>query len=134
HFIFWKREGWLASALPEEVSKIYPAHAFDPEGHYAAMRSSLSVIAYNPKLVEAGDAPKSFADLLDPKWQGKLVKAHPGYSGTILTATFQMARDLGWSYFEKLAAQQVMQVQSSTDPPRKVIAGERPVMVDGNEY
>jgi iron(III) transport system substrate-binding protein len=27
-----------------------------------------------------------------------------------------------------------MQVQSSTEPPRKVIAGERPVMVDGNEY
>jgi iron(III) transport system substrate-binding protein len=27
-----------------------------------------------------------------------------------------------------------MQVQSSTEPPRKVIAGERPVMADGNEY
>lgn len=134
HFIFWKREGWLASALPDDVQKLYPAGSFDPEGYFAAMRSSLSVIAYNTNLVEAKDAPKSFADLLEPKWQGKLVKAHPGYSGTILTATFQMARDLGWSYFEKLASQQVMQVQSSTDPPRKVIAGERPVMIDGNEY
>ena len=43
---------------------------------------------------------EAYADLLDPKWKGKLVKAHPGYSGTIMTATFQMARDLGWPYFE----------------------------------
>ncbi len=46
------------------------------------------------------EAPKSFADLLDPKWSGKMVKAHPSYSGTIMTATFQLQRDLGWPFFE----------------------------------
>jgi iron(III) transport system substrate-binding protein len=45
-----------------------------------------------------------------------------------------MQRDLGWSYFEKLAKQRVMQVQSSADPPKKLGLGERAVMVDGNEY
>ena len=80
------------------------------------------------------EAPKSFADLLDPKWTGKMVKAHPAYSGTIMTATFQIARDLGWEYFEKLAKQKVMQVQSSTDPPKKLALGERAVMADGNDY
>ncbi len=134
HFIYWKREGWLAAALPEEMMQRYPAGSFDPQGFYAPMRASLSVIAYNTKEVTAADAPKSFKDLLDAKWKGKLVKAHPGYSGTILTATFQISRDIGWDYLEKLAAQQIMQVQSSTEPPRKVIAGERVVMVDGNEY
>jgi len=134
HFIYWKREGWLSPALPEEVAKNYPAGSFDPQGFFAPMRASMSVIAYNTTLVPAADAPKSFKDLLDPKWRGKLVKAHPGYSGTILTATFQIGRDLGWDYLEKLSGQQVMQVQSSTEPPRKVIAGERPVMADGNEY
>ncbi len=134
HFIYWKREGWLAPALPEEVAQRYPAGSYDPEGHYAPMRASLSVIAYNTTLVQPADAPKGFKDLLDPRWRGKMVKAHPGYSGTILTATYQIARELGWEYLQKLAAQQVMQVQSSTEPPRKVVAGERPVMVDGNEY
>jgi iron(III) transport system substrate-binding protein len=134
HFVFWKREGWLAPALPEEVARLYPAGSFDPEGFYAPMRASLSVIAYNTTLVPAADAPRSFRDLLDPKWRGKIVKAHPSYSGTILTATFQIGRDIGWDYLERLAGQQVMQVQSSTEPPRKVIAGERPVMADGNEY
>ena len=45
-----------------------------------------------------------------------------------------MARDLGWGYFEKLAKQNVMQVQSSADPPKKLALGERAVMADGNEY
>jgi len=72
--------------------------------------------------------------MLDPKWKGKIVKAHPGYSGTIMTATYQMQRDLGWSFFEQLAKQGVMQVQSSADPPKKLDLGERSVMADGNEY
>ena len=56
------------------------------------------------------------------------------YSGTILTATFQIARDLGWDYHEKLAKQRVMQVQSATEPPKKLGLGERAIMADGNEY
>ena len=91
-------------------------------------------MGYNTDLVKAADAPKSFADLLDPKWTGKIVKAHPAYSGTIMTATFQMVRDIGWGYFEKLAKQKIMQVQSSTDPPKKLALGERAIMADGNDY
>ena len=61
-------------------------------------------------------------------------RAHPGYSGAILTATFVLARDLGWPYLEKLAQQKVMQVQSAADPPKKILLGERAVMADGNDY
>jgi iron(III) transport system substrate-binding protein len=134
HFIVWKRDGLLAPYVPEDVARFYPTEHKDPDGLFATWRAWLSVIAYNTNLVKAEEAPKSFADLLDPKWKGKIVKAHPGYSGTILTATFQIARDLGWSYFEKLAKQNVMQVQSSADPPKKLALGERAVMADGNEY
>src|SRR4029453_6463226 len=59
---------------------------------------------------------------------------HPGYSGTIMTATYQMSRDIGWSYFVKFSQQKVMQVQSSADPPKKLALGERAIMADGNEY
>src|SRR4029079_11651123 len=134
HFIVWKRDGILAPYVPEDVAKFYPAEHKDVEGQFASWRIWLSIIAYNTNLVKAEEAPKSFADLLDPKWKGKIVKAHPGYSGTIMTATYQMQRDLGWSYFEQLAKQSVMQVQSSADPPKKLDLGERAVMADGKEY
>jgi iron(III) transport system substrate-binding protein len=91
-------------------------------------------MARNTDLVKAEDAPKGYRDLLDPKWAGKIVKAHPGYSGTILTATYQTARDVGWDYFEKLAKQRIMQVQSASDPPKKLALGERAIMADGIEY
>jgi iron(III) transport system substrate-binding protein len=134
HFIVWKRDGILQPYVPEDVAQHYPAEHRDPDGQFASFRVWLCVIGYNTTMVKAEDAPKSFADLLDPKWSGKMVKAHPGYSGTIMTSTFQMARDLGWDYFEKLAKQKVMQVQSSSDPPKKLEIGERAVMADGNEY
>ena len=134
HFIVWRREGILTPFVTEDVAKLYPAEHKDAEGLFASFRIGLSIIAYNTNLVKAEDAPKSFADLLDPKWSGKMVKAHPGYSGTIMTATFQLQRDLGWGYLEKLAQQKVMQLQSASDPPKKLALGERAVMADGNEY
>jgi iron(III) transport system substrate-binding protein len=134
HFIVWKRNGWLAPYVPEEVAKNFPAEHRDADGLYVTTRIWLSSLGYNTNLVKAEDAPKSFADLLDPKWVGKMVKGHPAYSGTIMTATYQITRDLGWEYLEKLAKQKVMQVQSSTDPPKKLALGERAVMADGNDY
>ena len=133
HFIVWKRDGILLPYVPEDVAR-FPAEHRDVDGQFASFRVWLSIIAYNTNLVKPEEAPKSFADLLDPKWKGKIVKAHPGYSGTIMTATYQMQRDLGWGFFEQLAKQNIMQVQSSADPPKKLDLGERAVMADGNEY
>src|SRR6266568_3115706 len=134
HFIVWQRNGWLAPYLPEEVARHYPKEYYDPDGLFVTTRVWLSSLGYNTSMVKAQDAPKSFADLLDPKWAGKMVKAHPSYSGTIMNATFQIARDLGWEYFEKLATQRIMQVQSATDSPKKIALGERAIMVDGAGY
>jgi iron(III) transport system substrate-binding protein len=134
HFITWKKNGWLAPFVTEDIAQHFLAEYRDPEGMSATTRIYLSSIAYNTNLVKPGDAPKSFADLLDPKWAGKMVKGHPAYSGTIMTTTFQLVRELGWDYYEKLSKQRVMQVQSSTDPPKKLALGERAIMADGNEY
>ena len=134
HFIIWKRQQMLAAFVPEDVAQHFADSHKDADGMFASWRVTLSPIAYNTKLVKAEEAPKSFADLLDPKWSGKMVKAHPSYSGTIMTATFQIVREFGWEYLEKLAKQRIMLVQSSTDTPKKIALGERPVMADGNDY
>ncbi len=73
HFIVWKRDGILAPYVPEDVAKFYPAEHKDVDGQFASFRVWLSIIAYNTNLVKAEEAPKSFADLLDPKWKGKIV-------------------------------------------------------------
>jgi iron(III) transport system substrate-binding protein len=134
HLVYWKDQGLLAPYVPEDVAKFYPAEHKDVDGNFASFRVFLCIIAYNTNLVKKEEAPKSFADLLDPKWKGKIIKAHPGYSGTIMTATYQISRDLGWSYFEKLAQQNILQVQSAADPPKKLALGERAVQADGVEY
>ena len=133
HFLYWKQQGWLAKHAPPDTQK-FPAQGSDPDGHYFPWRSSLSVMAYNTTLVPEKDAPTGYADLLDPKWKGKLVKAHPGYSGTALTGTYAITKALGWEYLEKLSKQGVQQLQSTTATPKSIASGERAVMVDGNEY
>ena len=113
HFIVWKRDGLLAPVRARGRRQALFRRAPRSRRHVASFRVSLSAIGYNTNLVKADEAPKRFADLLDPKWMGKIVKAHPAYSGTIMTATFQIVRELGWGYLEKLAKQRVMQVQSA---------------------
>jgi len=133
HFVYWKQQKLLAQHVPPDVQR-FPAQFKDADGYYATWRATLNVMGYNTKIVDAKDAPASYADLLDPKWKGKLVKAHPNYSGTSLTGTYALVKVLGWEYFEKLAKQGVQQLQSSTAPPKTIASGERAVMVDGNEY
>ena len=133
HFIYWKQQKWLARHIPPDVER-YPAQFKDPEGYYATWRATLSVMGYNTNLVQTKDAPRGYLDLLDPKWKGKLVKAHPDYSGTSLTGTYAMVKVLGWNYFEKLSKQGTQQLQSTTATPKSIASGERAVMVDGNEY
>src|SRR5262249_2013727 len=134
HYLDWKSKDWLAAYLPDDVAKHFPADQIDPDGMYATSCGWIETIGFNTNLLKTDDAPKSYADLLDPKWQGKIVKAHPSYSGAIMTATFVLSRELGWQFFEKLAQQKVLQVQSAADPPKKLLLGERAIMADGNDY
>src|SRR5207302_6058894 len=49
HFIVWKRQGWLAPYVPEDVAQHFPAEHKDPDGTYANWRMTLNVIGYNTK-------------------------------------------------------------------------------------
>ncbi len=133
HFMTWKQQGMLAKYTPPDVQK-FPPEFRDPDGYYQTWRATLCVMGYNTNLVPPGQEPKGYRDLLDPKWKGKLTKAHPSYSGTALTGTYAVVKALGWDYLEKLSKQNVQQLQSTTATPKSIASGERAVMVDGNEY
>src|ERR1700682_3816366 len=79
HYLDWKGKDWLAPYVPDDVAKHFPADQVDPDGMYATSCGWIEAIGYNSNLVKREDAPKSYADLLDPKWHGEIGQAHPGY-------------------------------------------------------
>jgi iron(III) transport system substrate-binding protein len=133
HFVMLKDRKLLAKHTPPGVER-FPAGFKDRDGYYYGLRATVNAIAYNTKAVSAADAPKTWKDLLEPKWKGKMVTAHPGYSGVIATHVLALVNLLGWDYFKQLARNQLMLVQSANDPSGVVASGERPVAVDGGDY
>jgi iron(III) transport system substrate-binding protein len=133
HFVLLKNKNLLTKYTPAGVDA-FPAGFKDRDGYFYGLRATVSVIAYNTKAVPAAEAPKTWKDLLDPKWKGKMVTAHPGYSGVIATHVLALVNQLGWDYFKQLAQNRLMLVQSAVDPAGVVASGERAVAVDGGEY
>src|SRR5262245_63084584 len=133
HFVMLKEKKLLMKYTPAGVDA-FPAGFKDKDGYYFTLRATVNVIAYNTKLVSAAEAPKTWKDLLDPKWKGKLVTAHPGYSGVISTHVLALVHLHGWDYFKQLAQNKLMLVQSAVDPAGVVASGERAVAVDGGDY
>ncbi len=133
HFVLLKEKHLLARYTPPGVER-FPAGFKDRDGYWYGLRATVNVIAYNPKLVPAAEAPRTWKALLDPRWRGKLVTAHPGYSGVIATHVLALAHLHGWDYFKQLAGNRPMLVQSAVDPAGVVASGERPVAVNGGDY
>jgi iron(III) transport system substrate-binding protein len=133
HFVFLKEKKLLAKYTPAGV-EAFPAGFKDKDGYYYGLRATVNAIAYNTKAVSAAEAPKTWNDLLDPRWKGKMVTAHPGYSGVIATHVLALVHLHGWEYFKALAQNKVMIVQSANDPATVVSSGERVVAVDGGDY
>jgi len=133
HFVLLKNKSLLTKYTPAGVDR-FPAGFKDKDGYYYGLRATVNVIAYNTKAVTAAEAPKTWKDLLDPKWKGKMVTAHPGYSGVIATHVLALVNQYGWDFFKQLAQNKLMLVQSAVDPAGVVASGERPVAVDGGEY
>jgi len=133
HFVLLKEKKLLMKYTPPGVDAFPPGFK-DKDGYYFTLRATVNVIAYNTKLVPAAEAPKGWKDLLDPKWRGKMVTAHPGYSGVISTHVLALVQLYGWDYFKQLAQNKLMLVQSAVDPAGVVASGERQVAVDGGDY
>jgi iron(III) transport system substrate-binding protein len=78
-------------------------------------------------------APKTWEELKDPKYQGELLLADPGISGTnyaMLANILQnKGNDVGWQYFIDLTKNVPFFSKTGGEPPTKVAAGEAGVAV-----
>jgi iron(III) transport system substrate-binding protein len=133
HYVLLKEKKLLMRYTPAGVD-VFGAGFKDKDGYHYGLRATVNVIAYNTKVVSPADAPRTWKDLLDPKWRGRLVTAHPGYSGVIATHVLALVHLHGWDYFKALAQNKPMLVQSAVDPSGVVASGERPVAVNGGDY
>ena len=133
HFVLLKEKKLLMRYTPAGVEG-FPSGFKDKDGYYYGLRATVNVIAYNSKTIPASEAPKTWKDLLDPRWKGKMVTAHPGYSGVIATHVLALVHLYGWDYWKQLAQNKLMLVQSAVDPSGVVASGERPIAVDGGDY
>ncbi len=133
HYVLLKDKKLLAKYTPAGVEG-FPAGFKDKDGYYYGLRATVNAIFYNTKSMSAAEAPKTWKDLLDPKWKGKMVTAHPGYSGVIATHVLALVHLHGWEYFKALADNKLMIVQSANDPSTVVSSGERVVAANGGDY
>ena len=107
-------------------SQHYPEGFFDRDGFWTSVYSIPRVIAYNTKLVGIDAAPKTFEDLLQPKWKGGIGlsdSAFLWYTGFLKFYGEEKGRD----YMKKLAAQKPALRDSETVITQLLAAGEFPL-------
>ena len=64
---FQKRGGYMQYVSPE-MAAYKTEYKSSPEGYWTWGALVIAAIAYNPKLVSADEAPRTWQDTLDPKW------------------------------------------------------------------
>ena len=130
----FKQKGMLTHyASPERAA--YADYFKDTDGYYTAFFHTSKVIAYNTRLVPAGKAPKSYDDLLDSQWRGKL--GLPSGGGGIrwfLAMMKEFGDEKGEAYMKKLAAQKLIVGQDISAVTSLMAAGEYPIAVFSNAH
>ncbi len=117
-----------------EITSV-PENLRDPRQLWAPTRLSYFSIAYNTRLVPPDRVPKTFEDLLDPQWKGKMSWRIGSSSGTPLFITnLRMAwgEDKAMAYFRKLAEQKIVNFGSGSARTLvdRVVAGEYPIALN----
>lgn len=100
----------------------------DAAGYNAPSDAFSMVIVYNKDLVSEADAPKTWADLADPKWKGKVRYANPESSSSGYAALVNWTLIGGWDLVENMAKNMIID-DSSSAPFTAVGNGEAPVGV-----
>ena len=125
-----KAAGLLARFDSPPVA-VYAPETRDPEGYWCASNVYFMTEGINTRLVARDAAPRTYEDLLDPKWKGQMAWATspaaggPMFIGSILGI---MGPDKGMVYLEQLSKQGIRNLNVSTRAVvDQMIAGEFPI-------
>jgi len=124
-----KKEGLIMKWVPDSAGRL-PKQYVDPDDYWVATNLYVLTPGFNTDLVPKGTEPKTYQDLLDPKWKGKMVwssssgssSGAPGFVGTVLA---DMGEQKGMDYLHALAKQNIAGLGvSARQVLDQVIAGE----------
>jgi iron(III) transport system substrate-binding protein len=125
-----QREGALVAhgPLPAAASIVSP-YKSRADGTLVPLNANKQALLINTKLVKPEDEPKTWADLLDPKWKGKILSDDPRAAGGGNLAYWVLYDAFGPAFHQKLAAQQLVFSRELSMNPKRVAAGEYPLLL-----
>ncbi|MFC8342749.1 ABC transporter substrate-binding protein [Streptomyces sp. NPDC057280] len=129
-FVRWKEQGRLLHYKPSGFSKVYDAFK-DPQGAWVAGGVIAFSFLYGTAAV-GSDAPRSPLDLVDPKWKGKIASSYPHDDDAVLYLYSLYARQYGWEWVARLAAQDVRFARGSNSPGDAVRSGQKAIGIGGS--
>jgi ABC-type Fe3+ transport system substrate-binding protein len=123
-----QRERLLAEVPSPAFAQLMPG-AVVPHRGWIADRLSIFTVAYNTSLIKPGDLPKSYPDLADPKWKGKLgIDDEDDDSSWFMSVVDGMGKDTALALFRNIVATNGMSVRRGhTLLSNLVVAGEVPL-------
>jgi iron(III) transport system substrate-binding protein len=121
----WVKKGWVMKYDSPEM-KHYPVD-LRMDGYWTPVNVLTVTIAYNADHVKPEEAPKTWEDLLDPKWKGKMVASDALSSGAVLHSFNALQLAFGKPYMEKLAKQDMLVKAGSGATLQTMVSGERPI-------
>ena len=100
----------------------------DKDGYYTSLYVIPIVLGYNTNLVKRQDAPKTYEDLLLPKWKSNMFLDDESYEWfAVLLKHF--GREKGLQYMRSLAKQDLRMVRGRTAQSQLIAAGERSLAI-----
>jgi iron(III) transport system substrate-binding protein len=122
------KKGLFVAFKPKNFDKV-PDAAKDPGGLFVGQRLNMMTHYLRSDKVAAGDDPKSWDDLTDAKYKGKLVMSDPSFTSLQVSVVGTLSKARGWGFYEKLRANDVMIVQGNQQVSDMLKRGERLIAV-----
>lgn len=129
--IFKKKGLLMRYESPER--KFYPDDLKDRDGYYTALYMFLHAMAYNTRMVPKSEVPRSYDELLHPKWKEKLGLEDAAYVWFVNLLALKGEKQ-GFEFMKRLAAQNVNLRSGTTLLANLVVAGEIPLVLDLYAY
>ena len=108
----------------------FPADLKDAEGYWNIVHLGVQGMAYNTKLVAPDIAPKSYEDLLHPRWRPKQIAMDYRDSSWMAVMLEIMGEAEGIAFMKKLAAKDLYMRENKNLLTQLLAAGEFPVLAN----